>query len=260
MTSTDEDPGPAAPGGLQFDKAEFSPGGARSCKRCSRLIHDEYFESTGNILCRACAEHFGAGSGSSLDFWRAVAYGAGAAIVGTVIWLAVFKISGGSEYGIIAIAVGLLVGFAVRKGSLGRGGAKYQALAMALTYMSITSSYVPLVLKSFAEAAKEDAANHRVAKEGEPQDEPATGKAAAVGGDKKESVSAGELALAVAMVFGLAFAAPFLAGVKNVIGILIIGIALYEAWKINRKVPISGPFRIGSGARAGPALVPPTSP
>jgi hypothetical protein len=120
---------------------------------------------------------------------------------------------------------------------------------------------VPLVLQGFAEAAKEDAAKDDAAEQGEAHDLPAADKAASSAkDDKKESISAGQWAVFVVMVFGLAFAAPFLAGAKNIIGILIIGIALYEAWKINRKVPISGPFRIGSGARAGPALVPPTSP
>jgi hypothetical protein len=249
---------------MDFDKAEFSPGGARSCKRCNRLIHDEYFESAGNILCRSCAEEFGAGGGGGLDFWRALAYGAGAAILGTILWFVIMKALD-RELGLVAIAVGLFVGFAVRKGSLGRGGAKYQALAMALTYISITSSYVPFVIQGIAEADdKED-----VATQGEEPKEPgkvAPDKAPLAAndksdkGDQKEHLSVVQLAVFVVMVFGLAFAAPFLAGAKNIIGLLIIGIALYEAWKINRKVPIAGPFRIGPGARAGPALVPPLSP
>jgi len=42
-------------------------------------------------------------------------------------------------------------------------------------------------------------------------------------------------------------AAPFLAGAQNLIGLLIIGFALWEAWKFNarRQVPISGPYQIG---------------
>ena len=49
-----------------------------------------------------------------------------------------------SEWGLVGIALGLFVGFAVRKGSGGRGGWRYQALAMALTYLSITASHVPI--------------------------------------------------------------------------------------------------------------------
>ena len=49
-------------------------------------------------------------------------------------------------------------------------------------------------------------------------------------------------------------AAPFLGGFENIPGILIIGFALWEAWKMNRRVPlqVEGPFRLAS-----PPPVPP---
>jgi len=45
----------------------------------------------------------------------------------------------------------------------------------------------------------------------------------------------------------IAMATPFLAGVENVIGILIIGFALYEAWRMNAYQPlvVEGPFKLG---------------
>jgi hypothetical protein len=48
----------------------------------------------------------------------------------------------GVEIGIIAIAVGYMVGKAVRAGSRGLGGRPQQILAVLLTYFSITTSYV----------------------------------------------------------------------------------------------------------------------
>jgi hypothetical protein len=42
-------------------------------------------------------------------------------------------------------------------------------------------------------------------------------------------------------------------------GWIIIGIALYEAWKLNRRVPITGPFRFGGGLSV-PAPAPVTPP
>jgi hypothetical protein len=234
-------------GGLQFDRVDLAAEAARACKRCNRPMHDEYFASAGNILCRSCAEQLGAAGGSGLDFWRALAYGAGAAVLGTILWFIIMKALD-RELGIVAIAVGLFVGVAVRKGSLGRGGPKYQALAMALTYISITSSYVPFVIQGMAEGAdKED-----VAKQGDQPSDAQPGKKHAAGSDKSEHVSGTQWIIFFVMVFGFALAAPFLAGVSNFMGLIIIGIALYEAWKINRKVPISGPFRIGAPARAGP--------
>ena len=54
------------------------------------------------------------------------------------------------------------------------------------------------------------------------------------------------------MLFVFSLALPFLAGLDNLMGIVIIGIGLYEAWKVNRAAPfsISGPFMVGE-ARGG---------
>jgi hypothetical protein len=51
----------------------------------------------------------------------------------------------------------------------------------------------------------------------------------------------------LAIVFALSLAAPFLAGVQNLVGLLIIGVALWEAWKFNARQPlsISGPHELG---------------
>ena len=76
-----------------------------------------------------------------------------------------------------------------------------------------------------------------------------------------EKSGAGAVVLALGLVLGLAFAAPFLGGTSNIMGILIIGIGLYEAWKLNRRVPLSGPFRLGPATpplmAAAPGAAPP---
>ncbi len=48
------------------------------------------------------------------------------------------------------------------------------------------------------------------------------------------------------LILAIACAAPFLAGFENIIGIVIIGIGLYEAWKLNRRstVAITGPHTL----------------
>jgi hypothetical protein len=47
-------------------------------------------------------------------------------------------------------------------------------------------------------------------------------------------------------LLAFACAAPFLAGAQNLFGLVIIGIGMYEAWKLNKRVPlvISGPHAI----------------
>ena len=53
------------------------------------------------------------------------------------------------------------------------------------------------------------------------------------------------------MLFGLMLALPFLSGIENIIGIVIIAIGVYEAWKINKRPAITGPHAVGaSGVQA----------
>ncbi|HEY4159977.1 MAG TPA: hypothetical protein VGM29_17820 [Polyangiaceae bacterium] len=193
--------GESEPGALQFDQVELKSEAPRSCARCRRPIAHEYFETRGAMLCRQCAEALGGGAPDPVTFLRALALGAGAALLGTVVWFAIIEFWH-SEVGLVALGVGIAVGAAVRKGSGGRGGTRYQAVAMALTYLSITSSYLLLLLE---------------------------------GGGERLGLSLGTMVV-------IALTHPF--SLKNAIGLFIMGIALYQAWKINRAVPIAGPFRI----------------
>ena len=60
---------------------------------------------------------------------------------------------------------------------------------------------------------------------------------------------------AIAFLIGFIYAVPFLGGAQNIMGLIIIGIGLYEAWVLNRAAPlvVTGPYQLG---RANP--VPPT--
>jgi hypothetical protein len=64
----------------------------------------------------------------------------------------------------------------------------------------------------------------------------------------EEPLTVGTALLGIAALFALAALLPFLAGLENVIGLLIIGIGLWQAWSMNRKktLDITGPFRVGS--------------
>src|SRR5262249_24083855 len=127
--------------GMQFDRVEgVGPPSAPACAQCRRPL-DEYFSLGQHMFCRTCVD----GLRSSASFWQALLYGTGAALLGTIVWFAILKLFN-YELGLIGIVVGLFVGVAVRKGARGLGGWKYQTLAMALTYVSITASYVPLVM------------------------------------------------------------------------------------------------------------------
>jgi hypothetical protein len=261
-----------AKGDLQFDRAEYE--GNRPvkprCSSCGQEIWSVYYAANDRLLCERCKAdlELQGSQGSRIGrFARASLYGAGAGAVGAGIWYAV-RATTGYELGLIAIVVGLMVGGAVHKGSNGRGGWRYQALAMFLTYASIVSTYVPEVvggLKQVAEKSPQASAPPAPSEGASPAPtaQPSTPVRAASARDPSqgaEPMGAGRALLAVGVfllvVAVIAFAAPFLGGFENIMGIVIMGIALYEAWKINRRQPlvITGPHRVGAvGEPAGSA-------
>jgi hypothetical protein len=205
---------------------------------------------------------------------RATLFGFVAGIGGAVIWYAVRRLTG-YEVGLIAIVVGLMVGGAVRAGSRGRGGVGYQVLAVLLTYFSICANYMPDIFfalqdqfrqEQFADAGTTQPAGATTAPASAPtrSDDveaamPVAGAAAA-----DEELSAGQKALGLTVVlvfmFAISLAAPFLGGAGNIIGLLIIAFALWEAWKINkrREVNLTGPYQLATGAGgADSAAAPP---
>lgn len=228
---------------LQFESAEQT--GAMSCKVCGRLLADQYHVVNGNIVCDNCRrsveEEWNRG-GAAGRLGKAVVLGILATIGCSILWYAVIKLTG-YELGILAIVVGFVVGGAVRKGSNGRGGWRYQALAIFLTYTAIVSSYVPLVVE---EAVRQRSSE--ITKAATDSTVSADSTAAAL--DKIGPVG---IAVAIVLFLGFIYAMPFLAGIQNLLGILIIGVALYEAWKLNRRMElsVSGPHQVStSGAPA----------
>jgi hypothetical protein len=73
----------------------------------------------------------------------------GAGVVGAGIYYAVIAIAH-VEVGIVAILIGYMVGYAVRKGARGRGGLRFQVVAVALTYASVALAYAPIAVKGLA--------------------------------------------------------------------------------------------------------------
>jgi hypothetical protein len=258
--SDEAQPGSGSP--LQFERVEFStPSSGQTCGVCKTGITDTYFAVGGAVVCPTCKEKLtGSGSGRTA-FLRAWLWGGAVALLGTIIWYAIIKISD-AEWGLVAIAVGYGVGVAVRRGSRGRGGWKYQALAMFLTYASIVTSKVPFVIQGISEAAKDQHAAEKAkagagaADDGTPEAAAATrAEDAARAEQGKEKVGVGTVVLALLFVLGIAFAAPFMGGTSSLMGLVILAIALYEAWKLNRRIPVTGPFRVGAALASAGAPV-----
>ncbi|HEY0158583.1 MAG TPA: hypothetical protein VGF28_14970 [Thermoanaerobaculia bacterium] len=207
---------------LQFDRAEFSAETPARvvCTACTKEVVQSYYELAGTIICSHCRESreqalHGLGLGR---FLRAAGAGLAVGIAGAAVWYGV-RVVTEYELGLIAIAIGFAVGKAVSWGSHGKGGWLYQLLAIVLTYTSIVMNYVPDVVKGMMD--------------GTPGPAPV---------------------LAYVVGFVISYAVPFMGGVENIIGLLIIGFGLFEAWKLNKRVDadMTGPYAVAPAAMPAP--------
>jgi len=272
-TSPDNEP-------LQFDVAESATSSDAphhaQCRGCGQPIRDTYYDVNGSLVCASCRAGLEQPRGTRLRrVLRATALGTLAAIGGSLLYFAVAAMTG-REFGLVAIAVGFMVGTAVRKGSGGRGGWAYQTLAIGLTYLAIVSTYVPLVVKEFQKDTRSSARAHAtppvpmdtitISARGPANAKPSADPSAPTRAPENASVmqagtprpaphadstrlGAGTVLLGIGAIVLLAAIVPIAAGFSNLIGLLIIGIAVFEAWKLNRRVQlvIAGPYRVGSG-------------
>lgn len=249
----------------------------KACSLCAEPIRGTYFRSENLVFCPSCREAAGAEVGTpARRFLRASAFGSLVAILCAAVWYAVIVWTD-REFGLLAVLVGLAVGATVRFGSHRRGGWHYQALAMFLTYAAIVTSYVPLLLQAAVEASDEAgdpsaslATLPAVASSETFEPVPIETEAAQAPSREApiEPIRVSEDApppdfasfvFAIGALAGLAFAAPFLMGFENFLGWVILAIALYEAWKLNRREELrfEGPFQL-PGTRS--TYVPETPP
>jgi hypothetical protein len=259
---------------LDEAQPEGAAAGPLSCGACEKPLYGFYFQVNGMACCEKCRyeaeseQSRGSGVGRLA---RAVVGGGFGALVGSGIYYAVLALTG-YEVGLVAIVVGFLVGAGVRWGSRGKGGWVYQGLAVTLTYVAIVSTYVPLI---FAEL---DGAEATVVAEApapatvpaatpaepagaattDPQPVAATaseGESAAAPVDEIPDITFGEAMFGLAVFGALVLALPFLAGLENLMGLFIIGIGLFQAWVMNRRLPleIEGPFPLARPGSAVPA-------
>lgn len=224
---------------LQFDHAEYSeqtPASTLACSGCQKPITEGYFQINGEVACADCrdaAARAAAGGSGIMRLFGATAGGLVAGIIGASIYFAIAELTG-YEIGLVAIVVGLLVGGAVRWGASGRGGWVYQLLAMFLTYCAIVATYIP----SYERYLQADVA---VAQAAQSQ-----GESAPDGASMAADIIGLSPAARYAILFVIVFVETPLSLPDNLIGILIIGFALFEAWKINKRtlLSITGPYQV----------------
>lgn len=260
---------------LTFDNSVSVAPADQSCARCGKALVGSYHMMNAEMICGGCRAHVqrmmndGSGFGR---VGRAFVFGLGAAIVGGGIWYAIQE-STGWQVGLIAVLVGWMIGKAVNRGSNGKGGWKYQAMAIVLTYFAVAATYVPTAIEELrkgAETALTEASEQvpAVRAEGTESiaDAPDTEAEAAPDGaiavatttDRSDDAAPSAAAVgAVTFVAIIAFVAalPVLVAFGSPISALILGFGLFEAWKQNRRtnVELSGPYSLGAAGPSAPA-------
>ena len=231
----------------QFGIAEYpSAPGTDICKSCNQPAMGSYYRVNGALACQRCKEQLEAQlpKDSHAAFVRGLMFAVGGAILGLILYSA-FGIITGLEIGYISLAVGYIVGKAMRMGSRGIGGRRYQVVAVILTYAAVSMSAIPIGISQYAkdkqahpqaQIPKAPSADQESVNPGlipTPAPQPA-----------KPKMSLGAV-LAGLAVLGLA--SPFLElqdPFRGVIGLVILLVGIRIAWQLTAspKIDILGPF------------------
>lgn len=137
----------AAPGAEATAVSAAAAAASGPCSQCGQAIGESYFLSAGQTWCPECIRRAPllAPASGCRPLALAVLFGVLAAVGAAGLW-ALIVILTGYQLGLVAIVVGILVGLAVRKGSGGTGGRRYQVLAMVLTVAALAYASVPIAI------------------------------------------------------------------------------------------------------------------
>jgi hypothetical protein len=133
----------------QFATAEYASNRSNMiCAGCRQPISGSYFKVKDAPVCAGCTEKIRARvpRDSHGAFVRALLFGIAGALVGLALYV-IFAIATGLIIGWVSLAVGFIVGKAMRIGSGGVGGRRYQAAAVLLTYFAVSMSAVPIAIE-----------------------------------------------------------------------------------------------------------------
>ena len=233
------------------DEAEVATGElARRCALCHVPIAAQFFTMRCLIVCPDCASKVVKRQEAPGRRRRAAILGLATAAVFALLWFLATR-STGRPLSPLALAAGLAIGLAVHQGSGGRGGRRYQLIAVLLVYTAFIGRYVPPVFGGIADAIKEQHSKKWMGENN--RDTPVTttpeparplahsGKAIEkhisklTSMSEQNSVSATIKAyfLFTLVAWGLVLAAPFMLGTSGFLGTLCLaaGLALACPYK-----------------------------
>jgi hypothetical protein len=247
----------------QFATAEYA-GSGDICKSCNQPISGSYYRINGSLACERCTTQLQTQlpKDNHASFVRALMFGIGAAILG-LIGYAAFSIITGIQIGYISLAVGWLIGKAMRTGSRGIGGLRYQIAAALFTYAAVSMAAIPIYLAQVNKL--------KATKPPQVQTAPATPGASTGDSESDESASSSGTAaatahpkprinpfVAIGLLALLGLASPFLElqdPFHGVIGLIILFVGIRFAWQQTGapKIDIVGPFQAARAPAPTPA-------
>jgi hypothetical protein len=222
----------------QFQTAEFAhePGTER-CRFCGNQIAGEYYRVNGQMACSNCGQQVrdGVPKDSHAAYTRAALFGLGAAVVGSILY-GLITTSLNFTIGYFALGVGWMVGAAMKKGSNGMGGRRYQITAALLTYLAISAAGVPILIHEINKDV--DQKNQQLAAQAQP-------------GEQVQQVHM-NWSKVQGLLIEYAVASPFMElqeGVSGLIGLVILFVGLSIAWRMMapRPLELDGPYSITAG-------------
>jgi len=256
------------PQDLQFDRVETThpfgdPAASPSvtCVVCGRSVGASYFTANGKPICASCRDVVTSAAATPRSpgpLLLAGLFGLGAAVAGAAIYYAVIAIAN-LEIGIVAILIGYMVGWAVQKGAGGRGGRRFQILAVALTYWAVGLAYAPLAFKQMVGDTKKTSPSALTTDStaaptiGERLGDSANAAGSTRTASADTEVSRSQALKAIGALALLVFALPVLSVFGSLpfglISALIIFIGMRQAWQMTAapQLEISGPYRVGTG-------------
>jgi len=158
--------------------------------------------------------------------------------------------------GYVSLAVGYIVGKAIKKGSKGAGGRRYQIAAVALTYAAVSLAAIPIYISIYAkqQKAKRSETQQQELQPSQAPQSPATDSNQTTTSAAVHRRSAG-LASALIKLALIGLASPFLEladPVHGLIGLVILFVGIRIAWQIaaGSEIQILGPFENSAPAPA----------
>jgi hypothetical protein len=241
----------------QFGTAEYAAKtGTDVCKSCNQAIAGQYYRVNGSLACARCVDQLKTQipKDTHAAFVRGLTFGFGGAILGLILYSG-FSIITGIAIGYVSLAVGWIIAKAIKMGSRGIGGRRYQVAAAALTYAAVSMAAVPIYLSQIKKDKPLKPSHAQTAPSANPgtsapSQDPSPSTSSQPGSAKKPQMN---LLKAFGLLALLGLASPFLelvSPLNGALGLIILLVGMNIAWKLaaGPKIEILGPFTAAAPA------------